>query len=262
MESKKEINSKDSVIINRDEDIGYIIFNRPEKLNVFDEEMFLKFERALDLLDKDKNIKVVVLKGRGKAFCTGIDLNILRDKDPISCYFWMNKIQGLTESVRSFSKPIISCVQDLALAFGIGLVAASDIVIAAEDARFGAIAVNVGLFCMGPAVFLAQNIGIKKAVELLFTGKIIDAEEAYKIGLVNKVVAISDLEEETLAFARDIAVKNALALRLGKIFFYKMLKNSSKEESELASLYFSLLWSHKETQRLLDEYMKKIQNRN
>ncbi len=232
-----------TVLIEKKNNIAVVSLNRADKLNVFNEKMFVEYEEILKSIDKDNEVKVVILNGKGKAFCTGIELNILNNKDPDEIYQQMQKFQKITSLTREISKPVIAMVQDLAIAFGIGLVAASDIVVAAKGARFGATAINIGLFCMGPGVFLVQNIGIKKTFELLFTGKIIDAEEALRIGLVNKIVSLEDLEKETISLAEEIAKKDIYALSIGKRFFYKMFKDQTEFCSELASHYFSLLYS-------------------
>jgi len=105
--------------------------------------------------------------------------------------------------------------------------------IVADNARFGATAVNVGLFCMGPAVPLLKSLGRKKTLELILTGDMIDANEAYRIGLVNKVVPYEKLEEETIKFAKKLAKKSPLAMQLGKKSFYKMEDLSFKEALDL-----------------------------
>ncbi len=231
------------VLFEKKDDIGIICLNRPKEKNAFNEEMFLLFEDFLKRADDDDSIRCIILKGNGKAFCTGIDLSLISNKDEVEIFFWMKKLQRIMNLLREISKPVISMVQDLALAFGIGLVAASDIAIAAKGARFGAIAINIGLFCMGPGVFLMQNIGPKKAFELLFSGKIIDADEALKIGLINEVVQPEDLNTRAISLAKEISSKDMWAVKLGKRFFYQSLEESTNLGSELASHYFSLLFS-------------------
>ena len=240
-----EQNKKERMILfEKKEKIGFITFNRPEKLNIFNDQMLLEYEKLLRSLDEDKGVDVVVIRGAGRAFCTGIELELMEGMDSLKCYFWSQRLQNLLLLMRNISKPIITMVQDLALAFGIGLVAASDICIAARGARFGAVAINIGLFCMGPAVFLVQNIGLKKSFELLFTGEIIDADEALRLGLVNKVVPADELEKKTIDTAKELCFKNSYALKLGKRFFYKMLEDKTLKDSELSSHYFSLLFSN------------------
>ncbi len=238
MEQRKKV-----ILFEKREEIGIITLNRPEEKNVFNEEMLLVFEDLLKKTDNDDSVKSIILKGNGKAFCTGIDLKLISNRDEVEIFFWMKRLQKITNLLRELSKPVIAMVQDLALAFGIGLVAASDLAIAAKGARFGAIAINIGLFCMGPGVFLMQNIGLKKTFELLFTGKIIDADEALKIGLINEVVLPEELETRTISLAKEVGLKDSWAVKLGKRFFYKISEKQTLMGSELASHYFSLLFS-------------------
>jgi len=165
---------------------------------------------------------VVVIKGKGKAFSAGIDVNELEGKTPLEYYRWIGLMEKMGLTIAKMSKPVIASVQDLAIANGIDLVAAADLAVAAEGARFGATAVNVGLFCMGPAVSLSRHLGKKKTLELVLTGDLIDAAEAERIGLVNKVVPKDKLEEETMQLAEKIAAKSPLAVQLGKRSYYEM----------------------------------------
>jgi enoyl-CoA hydratase/carnithine racemase len=143
------------------------------------------------------------------------------------------------------------------VANGIGVVASADLAIAAEGARFGATAVNVGLFCMGPAVALSKNVGRKKALELLLTGDMITAEEAYRIGLINHVVPKEKLFETTLALARKLARKSPLAVKLGKKSFYQMENLDYEKAYEMVNAHFALLCSTEDAHEGVDAFLKK-----
>jgi enoyl-CoA hydratase/carnithine racemase len=118
-------------------------------------------------------------------------------------------------------KPVLASVQGYATAIACGLVAASDLAIASEDAKFAANAIDIGLFCTGPGAFLDLGLPRKKALEMLYMGKIIDAQEALRIGLVNDVVPNDNLNEATIKMAETLASKSPLALQAGKSSFYK-----------------------------------------
>jgi enoyl-CoA hydratase/carnithine racemase len=125
-------------------------------------------------------------------------------------------------TIAKMKKPVIASVKGYALANGSGLSFACDLTVAADDAKFGTTAINVGLICLGPAAPLARNIGRKKTLEMVLTGDIITAAEAERLGLVNKVVPKDQLEEATLELAKKLADKSPLALQIGKEGIYGM----------------------------------------
>jgi len=125
-------------------------------------------------------------------------------------------------TIAGMEKPVIAAVHGYVVANGVGLLAACDLAIAAEGTRIGTTAINVGLFCMGPAVPLSRCVGRKKALEMLLTGTMIDAREAERIGLVNKVVSPEKLDEAAMELANELAAKSPIALQMGKRAFYTM----------------------------------------
>ena len=175
------------------EHIGRITFQRPKALNTFTTTLASEFNAALKELESNESVRVIVVAGEGKAFCAGIDVNELEGQSALDLYHWVSLMEEMSLTIAGMGTPVIASVQDLAVANGIGIVASADLAVAAEGARFGATAVNVGLFCMGPAVPLLRNLGRKKALELILTGEMINAEEALRIGLVNRVVPTDDL---------------------------------------------------------------------
>jgi len=126
-------------------------------------------------------------------------------------------------TIASMGKPVIAMVHGYAVANGAGLVAAADFAIMAGDAKLGTTAINVGLLCTGPIIPMSYGLGKKKILEMLLSGDMIDAKEAERLGLVNKVVQAEKLEEETLAFAQKLISKSPLAVQIGKNFYYQMI---------------------------------------
>lgn len=249
--------SYDTILVEKSEHIGTIIFNRPESLNTFNTQLASDLNQALEELEADAEIRVVVVKGKGKGFCAGIDVNELAGKSPLDYYNWVHTMEKPFITIAHMGKPVIASVQDLAIANGIGLVAAADLAIAAKEARFGATAVNVGLFCMGPAVALIRNMGKKKALELVLTGDIIDAAEAEKIGLLNKVVPKDQLDEETMKLAAKLAAKSPLAVQLGKNSFYRMCDLEYEKAFELANNHFAILCTTEDAHEGVDAFLNK-----
>jgi enoyl-CoA hydratase/carnithine racemase len=245
------------MLLERREKIGIITLNRPAQLNTFNTALAGEFNRALDEFEADPDVRVIVIRGNGKAFCAGIDVNELAGKKGLEYYYWVGSMEEMALRISKMGTPVIASVHDLAIANGIAIVAAADLAVAATGARFGATAVNIGLFCMGPAVPLSRVMGRKKALELLLTGDMIDADEAYRIGLVNKVVPPEELEKETLALAEKLAKKSPLALQLGKKSFYKMQDLEYEKALELVNNHFALLCSSDDAHEGVDAFLNK-----
>jgi enoyl-CoA hydratase/carnithine racemase len=200
--------------------IGGITLNRPEHLNALDSLMARELHEALLELDGDRNVRVVLLKGAGKSFCVGIDINELPDKTAMEYRTWIERMELPLMTIAKMKKPVIAQVQGVAAANGMGLAVAADLVIASEDARMGLTAINVGLNCIGPVIPVARCVGRKKALELLFYGRLIPAPEALSLGLVNKVVPADELGSESLRWAKELAAKSPVALQIAKSAFY------------------------------------------
>lgn len=249
--------SYETIILEKTENIGIITLNRPEHLNTFNVPLATELNQILLDLDKDDETRVIVIKGAGKGFCAGIDVGDLEGKSPLEYYQWITLMEGWALTISQIGKPVIASAHNIAVANGIGIVASSDLAIAAEGTKFGATAVNVGLFCMGPAVPLSRNLGRKKALELVLTGDIIDADEAYRIGLINKVVPKDKLEEETMKMARKLAAKSPLAVQLGKRSFFEMSDLPYQKAFELANNHFAILCTLEDTHEGVKAFLEK-----
>ncbi len=210
-----------NLIVERGQDqVASITLNRPERLNTFNTPMASELNQALLELDADPEVRVVILKAAGKAFCAGIDVTEMAGKNAHETKAWVEVMERPLVTVSRMKKPLIAQVQGVAAANGGGLVAAADLAVAADKARIGYTAIKVGLFCLGPAVPLVRVVGRKLANELLFFGELIKAERAYEIGLVNKVVPEDKLEKETRRWAVRLTRMSPLALQLGKQALY------------------------------------------
>ncbi len=150
--------------------VGEITLNRPEQLNTFNTPLAGELVQALKELDAQTTVRVIILKGAGKAFCAGIDVNELAGKTAMEYKAWIEHMEKPLVTISRMSKPVIAQVQGVAAANGAGLVAAADLAIAADNARFGLTAINVGLNCIGPVVPVTRSVGRKRALELLLYG--------------------------------------------------------------------------------------------
>jgi len=247
----------ETVLLDVSEYIGTITLNRPEQMNTFNSTLAREFVEALQEMEDNSEVRVIVVKGQGKAFCAGIDVKELEDKSALDYYRWVQLMEQMSLQIARMGKPVIASVQDIAVANGIGIVASADLAMAAEGARFGATAVNVGLFCMGPAVPLSRNLGKKKALELLLTGDMIDAQEAHRIGLVNHVVSKDRLTEETVNLAQKLAKKSPLAVQLGKRSYYQMMDLEYDKAFEMVNNHFALLCTSEDAHEGVSAFLEK-----
>lgn len=212
----------ETILIDKKDHIGIISLNRPDQLNTFNVTMAKELNQSLSEMDQDNEIRVVIVKGNGRVFSAGIDVSVLPMKSILEYRPWIQGMEKMSLTIAHMVKPVIVAAHGVAAANGAGLVAAADLAIVAEGTRIGATAINVGLFCMGPAVPISRSLGKKLSLELLFTGDFFDAERAERIGLVNKVVPQEKLLDEATALAEKLASKSPIALQMGKKFFYTM----------------------------------------
>lgn len=209
-----------------------VTLNRPETRNALSESLMRVLQLTLDEAVEDKGVKAIVLAAKGSVFSAGHDLKELTahrsDADRGLGYYRaiFAQCSRLMQTIVRHPKPVIAQVQGVATAAGCQLVASCDLAVASSDARFATPGVNIGLFCSTPMVALSRVVPRKAALEMLLTGEAIDAQEARRIGLVNRVVAPADLEKETDTLARYIASKPAATLKLGKLAFQHQLELS------------------------------------
>ena len=207
-----------------------LTLNRPEARNALSEAVMRALQLALDEAVEDKSVKVIVLAAKGPVFSAGHDLKELTarrsDSDRGLGYYraTFEQCSHLMQTIVRHPRPVIAQVQGVATAAGCQLVATCDLAVASSEARFATPGVNIGLFCSTPMVALSRVVPRKAALEMLFTGEPIDAEEARRIGLINRVVAPADLEKETQRIARLIASKPTATLKLGKLAFQHQLE--------------------------------------
>lgn len=208
------------IIEKNDNHIATLTLNRPESMNTFSSQMAMELNQAFLDLDADPSIRVILLKGAGRAFCAGIDVNELAGKKGIEYHEWIKRMERPLVTISKIKTPVIAQLQGVAAANGMGLIAAADLVIAAENARMGLTAINVGLNCVGPVIPVARCVGRKKALELLLYGKLLKAKEALALGLINKIVPKDELESKALEWAKELAQKSPIAVQIAKTSFY------------------------------------------
>lgn len=218
------------ILERRDTDgIAVLRMNAPDRLNALSDEMLAALQAQIDALGEDRETRVVVISGAGKAFCAGHDLKQMQagrqSEDKGRAYFsdLFDRCTRVMTGLTRLPQPVIAQVHGIATAAGCQMVASSDLAVAAEGTRFGVNGVNIGLFCSTPMVALSRNVHRKKAFEMLTTGRFLSAEEAETAGLVNKVVPPEDLEAATMDLATTLAGKLTAAVKIGKSAFYEQI---------------------------------------
>jgi len=232
-----------SELVRRDEEgVVTLTLNTPNNLNALSLAMLERLIAALDEIASDDKARVVVLTGAGQALSAGHDLKEMQahrnDCDRGRDFYveLFARCSTLMQAIVKLPKPVIAAVEDVAAAAGCQLVAACDLAIAGERARFGLSGVNYGLFCSTPLVAVGRVVSRKQALEMALTGRLYSAQEAERFGLVNRVVPAGRAVEEAQALARAIASHSAQTLAIGKRAFYAQIERPLDEAYALASL--------------------------
>lgn len=212
-----------TIVVERKNFNGLIWLNRPEKRNALNDEMVRELKIALNHFSNDPQIKTLVIKGRGSAFCSGADLAYLKALRENSFEDNLKDSENLSKlfyQLYTFPKPVIALVDGPALAGGCGLVSVCDFVLATEQARFGYPEVRIGFIAALVSAFLKRQVGERQAKHLLLTGTIIDAHKAQKIGLVNQVMRDSGEMEAALEnLLKELSANSSYAMQASKLLF-------------------------------------------
>ena len=205
--------------------VATLTLNRPAQFNAIDGAMLDALQSALDAVAADAEVRAVVIAGAGRAFCPGHDLKeMVANANAAFVGDLFRRCSEVMLSLRRLPQPVIAKVHGIATAAGCQLVAACDLAVAADDARFATSGINYGLFCATPGVPVSRNVAQKRAFEMLFTGEFIDARTAQAWGLVNRVVPAGELDAATAALAAAIVAKPRDVVAAGKAFFYRQLE--------------------------------------
>jgi enoyl-CoA hydratase/carnithine racemase len=212
-----------------------LTMNRPEQRNALSTGLMQELIEQLERQSLRSEVRVIVLKGAGPAFSAGHDLKELVDRSLDEEREVFEVCERLMQTIQRIPQPVIAAVHGIATAAGCQLVATCDLAIASEQAKFATPGVKIGLFCSTPMVAVSRSIGRKRALEMLLTGKPIDARTAEAWGLVNRVVPGDRLDQEVLEFARLIASSSPLTLKIGKEAFYRQIEVDQDRAYDLMS---------------------------
>ena len=211
-------------------DIAVLILNRPRARNTLAEATLQALQRALADIAEEKAVRAVVLAARGSVFSAGHDLKELSahrsEADGGRGYTQhiMQICSAMMLSILRLPQPVIAAVEGTATAAGCQLVATCDLAVTSSAAKFSTPGVHIGLFCSTPMVALSRNVGRKHAMEMLITGDTISADDAYRIGLVNRVVDPGMARQHAMRLAQKISAKSPAVIKLGKEAFYRQLE--------------------------------------
>ena len=230
-----------SVILNVEEGIATITFNRPELFNAMDADMMIEFRAAAELVQHDTAVRVVVLRGQGKAFLAGGDVGLFHSRIrelPEIIVRWGREMHFGVLALRRAAKPVLASVHGAVAGAGFSILCAADLAVAADDTRFSLAYTNIGASPDGgSSYFLPRLIGYKKTMELVLMSEMFDAQTAKQLGLVNWVVAADQRDQETLRVASRLAKGPTFAYGEAKRLANQSLERSleAQMEDELAA---------------------------
>ncbi|MDY0038766.1 MAG: enoyl-CoA hydratase [Desulforhabdus sp.] len=249
----------EAVLLEKEGPIGWLTLNRPEKRNALSLELMSTMLEKLDAVGEDADIRVLVIRGNGKIFSAGHDLKEMAGAEKgvhhfrnifMTCNRMMLRLHELPQ-------PVIAQVHGIATAAGCQLVAACDLAIAEDNARFATPGVKIGLFCTTPMIPLVRAIGRKRAMEMLMTGRFISAQEAERFGLVNRIVPPDQLAEETKKWALEMAQFSKFALALGKHAFYGQVDLNERSAYDFAKEVIAMNCMAEDAQEGMHAFLEK-----
>ena len=212
-----------------------VTLNRAEQRNALSTALMRELTDELERQSARPDVRAVVLRAAGPAFSAGHDLRELIDRTQAEEQAIFDVCTRMMETVQRIPQPVIAAVQGVATAAGCQLVATCDLAIASETATFATPGVKIGLFCSTPMVAVSRSIGRKRALEMLLTGRPIDAHTAAEWGLVNRVVPAAELDVAALELATQVASASPLTLKIGKQAFYRQIDVDQDEAYQLMS---------------------------
>ena len=245
-----------TIILTKQDGYAIVQFNRPEVLNAINIKLMEELVDALEALDKDNDVRAIILTGNEKAFAAGADIKEMSDASVVDML--MRDQFARWDKIRKIKKPIIAAVSGFALGGGCELAMTCDMIIASETAKFGQPEINIGVMPgAGGTQRLTRAVGKAKAMELVLTGRMISGEEAMRLGLVNKVVPVEFYLEEAKSLAKEIASKPPVAVRLAKEAVLKAFDTTIEGGLEFERKNFYLLFASDDQKEGMKAFVEK-----
>ncbi len=248
----------ENILVERRERVALVTINRPDKLNALNIKTREELANALDELRADAEIRVVVLTGAGeKAFVAGADINEFAGRTAVQQRAVM-KARNIFVTAEDFPKPLIAMINGFCLGGGCELALSCDIRIASEKARFGQPEINLGIIPGGGGTQrLTRLVGEGKAMQMILSGEMIDAQEAFRLGLVNEVHPVADLETRTMELANKIAEKSPVALAMAKTAVKAAARTTLREGLDQEIDLFALCFSSEDKEEGVRAFLEK-----
>lgn len=243
--------------VERRDKVAVVRFTRPEKLNIFNRAAIAALKAAFEELGQDNTIRSVILTGSGRAFVGGADVKEMRELEPESARRFITELHEAFATLRNYPRPIIAAINGYALGAGCELLTACDLRLAADTAMIGMPEIKVGIPSVIEAALLVPLVGLGKAAELVLTGESITAQEAERVGLVNRVVPLEKLEEEALALAEKLASYSPHAVRLQKQLINRWLNLPAEKAMEAGIEAFSQAFTTGEPHEAMSAFLEK-----
>lgn len=248
-----------NIDVKKEEGIATITISRPKALNALNTETLEELENVLEVLQNDDGVKVIVITGAGeKAFVAGADISEMKDMSVFEAKKFAELGQKVFRKIELMKKPVIAAVNGYALGGGCELALACDIRIASRNAKFGQLEVGLGIIPgFGGTQRLPRIVGVSKAKELIYTGDMIDAEEALRIGLISKVVEQDKLLEEAYGIAKKIMSKGLVAVSLAKEAINKSLEVDIDSGMEYEANAFAMCFGTQDQKEGMVAFLEK-----
>lgn len=248
-----------TLIYEKKERIGVLTINRPQRMNAISNELTSELKKFLDEIENDDELRVLVITGAGdKAFVAGADINELVDRDALIGRRVSRQRQEIFSRIENLHVPAIAAINGYALGGGLELALACSIRVCSDKAQFGAPEVKLGIIPGdGGTQRLPRLVGLGRAMEMILTGDFIDAEEAYRIGLVNKIVPHEELMEKTMELAKKIASRPPLAVRYAKETVNRSLEGSTVSGFALESFLHALSCTTEDKKEGVSAFLEK-----
>ncbi|MGB9959407.1 MAG: enoyl-CoA hydratase/isomerase family protein [Candidatus Bathyarchaeales archaeon] len=248
-----------NIIYEKKEEYAIITINRPQVLNALNKETLQEIKNALSDAESDGNVRVVIITGYGpRAFSVGADVAEFKKDSMIEVHGFLQFGREVFNSIENLDKPVIAAVNGLALGGGFELAMACDMIIASDQARFGQTEVNLGIMPgWGGTQRLTRIVGVKKAKEMVMLGRIISADEAFNLNIVNKVCPSERLMEEAVVMAKEIASKSSIATKFIKKAVNTALETSISYGITYEGALLKLLLNSEDAQEGISAFLEK-----
>lgn len=254
---------EEKVLLSKKDHIAVITLNQPNSLNALNADMLSAIEKAVDEVNSDKDIYVLILTGAGKAFVAGADIKEMQPLSPMEALPWGSIGRDLFTKIEHLRIPVIAAINGFALGGGCELALSCDIRIASEKAKFGQPEVGLGIIPgFGGTQRLPRVVGVGKAKELIYTGKVIGAEEAHQIGLVNSVVPAEELLQAAEALANAIALNAQHAVQEAKKAINTGIEVDALSGLDYEAQAFALCFATKDQKAGMEAFVNKAKDKN